>query len=286
MSTAVTRSPGQRKTGRLSGPPASGIADGNRNGLCRFASRRSTHHEPRLHHPHQVPFLLRTLEHQHRRRPVRAAGPQGDGVRPQAQGVQGAGLRRCPVSRRRHRPGRPRLAEHSQGGRRGQEGPRRRGAVRRDHRTPAVGGPADDRRRVYLEQPGRPQVRAGSLQTVRRHRPGSRLQELRAMAGARGLVHPRGQGREDRHRADRRRLERDPRARQGDPHPRRGQAERADGPGVPADRRPHGGHHLQDDRPQPVGRADRERATRSSPASTRPTIWPMPCITTSSGACT
>ncbi len=61
---------------------------------------------------HQVPLLLRSLEHQHRRRPVRPAGPQGDGVRPQAQGLQGARLRRRPVPRRRHRPGRPRLAEH------------------------------------------------------------------------------------------------------------------------------------------------------------------------------
>ena len=35
-----------------------------------------------------------------------------------------------------------------EGGRRGQEDPRRRGAVRRDHRPPALGRPADDRRRA------------------------------------------------------------------------------------------------------------------------------------------
>ena len=74
-----------------------------------------------------------------------------------------------------------------------------------------------------------------------------------------GTLHPRGQGRQDRRRPDRRRLERDPRARQGDPHPRRGQAERADGPGLSADRRPHDRRRLQDDRPQPLGRPDRER---------------------------
>ena len=65
---------------------------------------------------HRVPVLVRPLEHQHRRRPVRPAGPQGDGVRPQAQGLQGARLRRRPVPRRRHRPGRPRLAEHARKG--------------------------------------------------------------------------------------------------------------------------------------------------------------------------
>ena len=57
---------------------------------------------------------------------------------------------------------------------------------------------------------------------------------------------------------DRGRLERDSRARQGDPRPGRGQAQRADGPGVPAHRRPHGRRRLQDDRPEPVGRLDRE----------------------------
>ena len=63
---------------------------------------------------------------------------------------------------------------------------------------------------------------------------------------------------QDRRRPDRRRLERDPRARPGDPDPRRGQAQRADGPGLPADRRPHDRRLLQDDRPGPLGRPDRD----------------------------
>ncbi len=200
-----------RRHWRLSRPAASGISDGRSVPTSMRASplgapgsidasRRPTPHE--LHHDaHPVPLLVRPLEHQHRRRPVRPAGPQGDGVRPQAQGLQGARLRRRPVPRRRHRAGRPRLAEHAEGRRRGQEDPRRRGAVRRDHRPPALGRPADDRRGLHLEQPGRPQVRPRSRQAVRRHRPRGRLQELRALAGPRGDLHPRGQGRQDGRRA-------------------------------------------------------------------------------------
>ncbi len=192
------RSSRAKKSGRLSGPSASGITEGDptrpeasparartQPGIDFAASRRPTRYEFRRS-PHQVPLLLRPLEHQHRRRPVRTAGPQGDGIRPQAQGIQGARLRRRAVPRRRHRAGRPRLAEHAQGRRRGQEDPRRRGAVRRDHRPPALGRSPHDRRRLHLEQPRRPQVRHRPRQAVRRHRPRGRLQELRALAGPRG----------------------------------------------------------------------------------------------------
>ena len=54
---------------------------------------------------------------------------------------------------------------------------------------------------LHLQQPGRPQVRPRPRQAVRRHRPRGRLQELRPLAGPRGHVHPRGQGRQDRRRA-------------------------------------------------------------------------------------
>ena len=70
-----------------------------------------------------------------------------------------------------------------------------------------------------------------------------------------GTLHPRGQVRQDGDRPDRRRLERDPRARQGNPRPRRGQAQRADGSSLSADRRPHDRRRLQD------------RSTRAVPAS-------------------
>ena len=50
-----------------------------------------------------VPLHLRPLEHQHRRRPVRPAGPQGGRLRRQDPRVQEARLRRRAVPRRRRR---------------------------------------------------------------------------------------------------------------------------------------------------------------------------------------
>ena len=68
------------------------------------------------------------------------------------------------------------------------------------------------------------------------------------------------------------------------PHPRRDEAERADGPGVPADAGPLPGPVLSRRRPVALRRADRVGPLASWPASIRPTTWPMPCGTTNCGA--
>ena len=77
--------------------------------------------------------------------------------------------------------------------------------------------PRTDRRRLHREQRERPPYALDRARRARRYRPRGRLQELRPLARPRGDVHPRGQGRQDGRRPDRRRLERDPRARPGDP---------------------------------------------------------------------
>ena len=69
----------------------------------------------------QLSILVRALEHQHGRRPVWTTGAAGAGVRPQDQSLQGARFRRRAVSRRRHRPCRPRLGGDEERGRGGQD---------------------------------------------------------------------------------------------------------------------------------------------------------------------
>ena len=205
----------------------------------------------------------------------------------QAPGLQGARLRRRAVPRRRHRPGRPRLAEHAEGRRRrSRRCSTARGSSSRSSPPGSGRTPGRSTAAFTSNSPADRQYAIDRAKRCRRHRPRGRLQEHRPLAGPRGDVHPRGQGRQDGRRPDRRRLERHPRARPGDPHARRDEAQRADGPGLPADGRPHDGRRLQDDRPRPRRRPDRDAPTRSWPASTRPTTWPSPSGTASSGAST
>ena len=151
---AVAAAPSSTKTTRDPARTAPDAATGDAGAGSSACSRRTIAHEtPDCHQPDEIPLLVRPVEHQHGARPVRPDGPPGDGIRPQAAGLQEAGLRRRAVPRRRHRPGRPRLAKHSEGSRRRQEDARRRGAVRRVHRPAALGRPADDRRGFTANSP-------------------------------------------------------------------------------------------------------------------------------------
>ncbi len=78
----------------------------------------------------------------------------------------------------------------------------------------------------------------------------------------------------------------DSRLRQEHPHPRRDEAQRADGPDVPADHRPFPGAGVQEPRPEPRRRADRIGPRDPRRARSRPTNSPTRCSTRSSGACT
>ena len=113
--------------------------------------------------------------------------------------------------------------------------------------------PRTDRRWLHGEQRQRPSLRPRPCPPDGRYRPRGRLSELRPLARARGVVHPRSEGRQDCRRSDRRCLERDPGARPRDPRPGRGEAERADGPGLPPDGRPHDRYRPQNIDPDRSG---------------------------------
>ena len=191
------RSPRAKESGRLSGPSASGISEGDPTrpegarpapyepGIDFAASRRPTRYES-CHSPHQVPILVRPLEHQHRV--------------PTRSGLRSARRWNTPISSRptKNSDSTPSSSTTTTSSRPTSTGRARMKGVAEVKKILDGEGlfveiiaprlwedPRHDRRRLHLEQPRRPQVCHRSLPALRRYRPRGRLQELRPLAGAR-----------------------------------------------------------------------------------------------------
>ena len=193
------------------------------------------------------------------RRPVRPAGPQGGRLRRQDPRVQEARLRRRAVPRRRRRAGRPVDADPRRRRRRprsrrcstaracsASSSPRGCGSTprRSTAATPPTAPPSASTPSSAPSAPSTsPTPWAASDIVLWLAREGTYIREAKDPIAV-GRAHPR-------------RRQRPARARQEHPHPRRDEAERADGPGVPADAGPLPGAVLPDRRPVARGRADR-----------------------------